>query len=147
MSEITDKAIPECITMHYNPRIQWVSHDWHEFSAFEVPFKCRTFQINHTNSFWMLPWKVAYVESSLEFGTELTFISLWLWQLWKDMKKRQISPCKDTLLYPQSHEPAERSWDQYIPNKRLDLVYTNKCQGVSLWISKSVIDLGCYSDI
>lgn len=81
-------------------------------------------------------------KSSLEFGTGLTFISMTVAAL-----ERQISPCKNTLLYPLSREPAERSWDQYIPNKRLDLVYANKCQGVSLWISKSVIDLGCHSDI
>lgn len=56
-------------------------------------------------------------------------------------------PCKKTKLFPRSCVPAERSWDQYIPYKRLDLVYANKCQGISLWISKPVIDLGCHSDI
>lgn len=56
-------------------------------------------------------------KSSLEFGTGLTFISMTVAAL-----ERQISPCKNTLLYPLSREPAERSWDQYIPNKRLDLV-------------------------
>lgn len=124
------RASPECIAT-------WLQHDWHGFSSFEIlPMKNIS---NQSHQFSL--------DDALEGGLCRKHTGVWTrayfylydWQLWKDMKKRQISPCKNTLLYPLSRGPTERSWDQSIPYKRLDLVYANKCQGISLWMSKSVI--------
>lgn len=120
--------------LKFPAKVYFICHIW------------RVFQISHTILVWMLPCKVAYVDRSLNLEQDL-LLSPWLWQHWKYKKQRQISPCKKTKLFPLSREPAERSWDQYIPYIRLDLEYAKKCQGISLWISKPVIDLGCHSDI
>lgn len=68
----------------------------------------KTASIIYSTKVLMPPWKVAYIDRSLKFAIRLIFLQyLHEWQSWKDMKQRQISPCKNKLLYPVSFEPAE----------------------------------------